>query len=136
MLKFIFYLLFIGLGGWLVYTQVLGYGTQEEKDRGAQLMQNAKNTFKDIYSILANQRQKIKNGDYNKVLDKMTDLLQQLKQQTNSEQEKQRVDDLINEEKKLRENVDDQNPEKTKEEIEALTKRISILVDELEKNKR
>ena len=135
MLKLIIYFLLFAVGGWLVYTQVLGYGTQEEKDKGAQLLQNAKNTFRDIYDILADQGQKIKNGDYNKVLDKMTDLLQQLKQQTNSEKEKQQVEELINEEKELRKNVDEQDPEKTKKEIEALTERISNLVEEIQREK-
>ena len=135
MLKLIFYFVFFAVGGWLVYTQVLGYGTQEEKDKGAQLLKNAKNTFQDIYDILANQGQKIKNGDYNKVLDKMTDLLQQLKQQTTSEKDKKRVEELMNEEKELREHLEDENqdPEKTKNDLEKLTERIAILVEELQK---
>ncbi len=142
MIRNLITLIFFFLVGWLVYTQILGLGTDEEKKAGKELVQNTKKTISTVFSILGNEGKKIKGGTYDDALNKLGSLLDNLRSQNNQSSEvKAQLESLKKEEQRIKkelaeakENTNSDQPlesnqeEKTREDLKKLTKDIEKVV--------
>lgn len=65
------------LVGWIVFVQFLG--TQEDKQLRSVLFKNIKQTGETIISILNTEKDKFREGAYDSVLDKLSDIIDDLR---------------------------------------------------------
>ena len=144
MIRNLITLIFFFIVGWLVYTQVLGYGTAEEKETGKELVKNAKNTLSSVFGILSNETQKFKDGTYDDAINKLGGLLDDLRAQNNenggdadldsqleelkAEEERIKQEILAAKKNKMSGKESEQNDKKTKEDLTKLTKDIQKVI--------
>ena len=140
MIRNLISLVFFFVVGWLIYTQVLGFGTEEEKETGKELVQSAKKTLSGVFGILSNETKKFKDGTYDDAIDKLGSLLDDLRDknkanggdtelQTKLEElkkEEERIKDEITTAKKTKMTSEDAEAkeEQTKKDLHKLTKDI------------
>ncbi len=149
MIRNLITLVFVFICGWLVYTQILGLGTEEEKEKGAELVQNAKETFGTIFGILKNEGQKIKDGTYDDAINKLGSLLDNLRANNKDANLQSELEELIAEEQRIKEAIEKSKQDttnikarttgeesaediKTKEDIKNLTERVAEILKKME----
>lgn len=132
-------LVFFFVVGWVVYTQF--FGTEQEQEMGQEVISNAKETVKGIFSIMQHESGKIKEGTYDDSIEKLGSLLDKLREQAKDEGQQQELQQLAEETMRLKkeverakEGIDGMNvdEEKTKEDLQKLTKNIQTLVNNME----
>lgn len=144
MIRNLITLLFLFLVGWVIYTQVLGRGSAEEKELSDDLVDNAKNVVSSIGSILGNETKKFKDGTYDDAIDEVGGLLDKLRAKTSDKGLQAELDKLKEEEQRIKREIAEvkneensarpaKNPaiheKETKEDIRKLTEDIQRVVE-------
>jgi Zn-dependent M32 family carboxypeptidase len=106
-------LLVLFLVGWLIYTQVLGRGTEAEKQQGAELIENGKNVLSSVFGIISNEGQKFKDGTYDDAIDKLGSLLDDLRSKTNDSELQAKLDELKQEEERIKKEITEVKQDET-----------------------
>lgn len=112
---------------------VVGYnyflGDAAEKEQATKIVDGVKNVGSSIKDMVVNEKEKIKDGKYDKVLDFVTDKIDGLKAGDNDAGTQRKIEDLEVEKKKVEEEL--ANKDATKEEKDLAEKALEKLMDKL-----
>jgi len=112
---------------------VVGYnyflGDAAEKEQATKIVDGVKNVGSSIKDMVVNEKEKIKDGKYDKVLDFVTDKIDGLKAGDNDPGTQRKIEDLEVEKKKVEEEL--ANKDATKEEKDLAEKALEKLMDKL-----
>ncbi len=112
---------------------VVGYnyflGDAAEKEQATKIVDGVKNVGSSIKDMVVNEKEKIKDGKYDKVLDFVTDKIDGLKAGNNDAGTQRKIEDLEAEKKKVEEELANKNA--TKEEKDLAEKALEKLMDKL-----
>jgi len=150
MIRSLITLVLVFIVGWLVYTQVLGLGTQEEQEQGAELVQLSKKTFSKVFNILKSEGQKIKDGTYDDAINQLGSLLDKLRAKNTDSGLTNQLDELKKEEERIKEEIaesksntdenmteeDSIKEEKTKKDLKKLAEDIEKVVSLMDKKNK
>ena len=112
---------------------VVGYnyflGDTAEKEQATKIVDGVKNVGSTIKDMVVNEKEKIKDGKYDKVLDFVTDKIDGLKAGNNDAGTRKKIEDLEADKKKVEEEL--ANKDATKEEKDFAEKALEKLIDKL-----
>lgn len=123
--KLIFFI-FVLVLGWLAYAQFLG--TDKEQKISNEVIDGSKKTIRGIMGIFEHEKEKLQNGRYNESINKIIELLEQLK--TQEDQDQERIDSLKDESQRLKQKLND--PALTDEEQSKSEKELKKLIEEID----
>ena len=123
--KLIFFI-FVLVLGWLAYAQFLG--TDKEQKISNEVIDGSKKTIKGIMGIFEHEKEKLQNGRYNESINKIIELLEQLK--TQEDQDQERIDSLKDESQRLKQKLND--PALTDEEQSKSEEELKKLIEEID----
>lgn len=123
--KFIFFI-FVLVLGWLAYAQFLG--TEKEQKISNEVIDGSKKTIRGIMGIFEHEKEKLQNGRYNESINKIIELLEQLK--TQEDQDQERIDSLKDESQRLKQKLND--PALTDEEQSKSEEELKKLIEEID----
>ena len=127
--KFIFFI-FVLVLGWLAYAQFLG--TEKEQKISNEVIDGSKKTIRGIMGIFEHEKEKLQNGRYNESINKIIELLEQLK--TQEDQDQERIDSLKDESQRLKQKLNDpaltdEEQSKSEEELKKLIEEIAAYIE-------
>lgn len=135
-------LVLVALVGWVVYVTVLG--DSEDKAKRDKLLGTAKDFGQSIVEVFQHEQEKVKEGTYDELLaslDKAIDNLKEAdakgdykKRLQDLQTEKERIEDLINQNKGAR-MAEDPNIQNN-EDLKKLAENVVKLTEDMEKNKK
>ena len=123
--KLIFFI-FVLVLGWLAYAQFLG--TDKEHKISNEVIDGSKKTIRGIMGIFEHEKEKLQNGRYNESINKIIELLEQLK--TQEDQDQERIDSLKDESQRLKQKLSD--PALTDEEQSMSEEELKKLIEEID----
>ena len=123
--KLIFFI-FVLVLGWLAYAQFLG--TDKEQKISNEVIDGSKKTIRGIMGIFEHEKEKLQNGRYNESINKIIELLEQLK--TQEDQDQERIDSLKDESQRLKQKLND--PSLTDEEQSKSEEELKKLIEEID----
>ncbi len=139
------------VAGILVYNYFLG--TPEEKETSEKVFRQVKEVGKSIGDLIKKERQKFRDGKYDKAFDKLEEAYQKLKgtmDASSNSEEKERLDmlerkrdELIREKEELQKELEKENPDEEivrkspsfEEELNDLVKETGKLLDQVMKRR-
>lgn len=127
--KLIFFI-FVLVLGWLAYAQFLG--TEKEQKISNEVIDGSKKTIKGIMGIFEHEKEKLQNGRYNESINKIIEILEQLK--TQKDQDQERIDMLKDESQRLKlklsdPTLSDEEQSKSEEELKKLIEEIDAYLE-------
>ena len=127
--KLIFFI-FVLVLGWLAYAQFLG--TDKEQKISNEVIDGSKKTIRGIMGIFEHEKEKLQNGRYNESINKIIELLEQLK--TQEDQDQERIDSLKDESQRLKQKLNEpalsnEEQSKSEEELKKLIEEIDAYIE-------
>jgi hypothetical protein len=129
-------LVFFFVIGWVVYTQI--FGTVKEQEMGQEVISNGKETIQSIFNIFQHESDKVQAGDYDESIEKVGKLLNDLRSEASSDEQKEKLAELEKEKDRISKEIQDSknsdNPvvnEKNKEDLKNLVKNIDKLLESM-----
>lgn len=124
--------------GFVAYNYFLGEG--EDRERSEKIVNEMKDLGGAVAEMFENEKEKFKRGDYDKVLDKVTDFVDSFKSDENLDaKESKKLENIEKQVKRLHKKLDNvaeddvESIQKIEKEIKNLVKKANQLVDQMEK---
>jgi hypothetical protein len=133
-------LIFFFVVGWIAYTQF--FGTPKEQKMGQEVISNGKETIQSVFNIFFHEGEKIQNGTYDETIEKVGELLNNMRKQAKDDKQTERLDELEAEKDRITEEVHKNNEgddvvltETNKRDLRKLMNKIDLLLDNMEVEK-
>ncbi|MCH2021689.1 MAG: DUF47 family protein [Saprospiraceae bacterium] len=133
-------LIFFFVVGWIAYTQF--FGTPQEQKMGQEVISNGKETIQSVFKIFFHEGEKIQDGTYDETIEKIGELLDNMRKQVKDGKQTQRLDELEKEKDRITEDVHNNTDrdqmvltETNKKDLKNLIKNIDLMLDNMEVQK-